>query len=83
MNADPPVISPGTRLRVFRSEVFQNITDILARHRDTLTKLFERQLEQHPLISSVADIELDMALSVQADYEAYIKVSFQVSLNQT
>lgn len=73
MGADPPVITPETRLRTFRNEVFQNITDILARHRVSLSKLFERQREQHPLISSIADIELDSALEVQPDYEAYIK----------
>lgn len=73
MNADPPVVTPETRLRTFRNEVFQNITDILARHRLSLSKLFERQREQHPLISSIADIELDSALEVQPDYEAYIK----------
>lgn len=73
MEADPPVITPATRLRTFRNEVFQNITDILARHRISLASLFERQREQHPLISSVADIELDSALAVRDDYEAYIK----------
>lgn len=73
MDADPPVITPNTRLRTFRNEVFQNITDIQARHRDTLSALFARQRAEHPLISSIADIELDSALSVQPDYEAYIK----------
>jgi hypothetical protein len=73
MDANPPVITPEIRLRTFRNEVFQNITDILARHRVSLAALFERQKEQHPLISSVADIELDSALGVRDDYEAYIK----------
>ncbi|KAF9507500.1 hypothetical protein BS47DRAFT_1366615 [Hydnum rufescens UP504] len=33
MEASPPVITPETRLRTFRNEIFQNITDIAARHR--------------------------------------------------
>jgi hypothetical protein len=74
MNGDPPVITPQTRLRIFRNEVFQNITDILARHQTSLAALFERQREQHPLILSVADIVLDSALSFQPDYDEYIKV---------
>ena len=74
MKSEPPVISPQTRLRVFRNEVFQNIEDILARHRTSLRALFERQQDQHPLVSSISDIELDSAISVQSDYEGYIKV---------
>jgi RHO1 GDP-GTP exchange protein 1/2 len=75
MEASPPVITPETRRRAFRNEIFQNITDIAARHRTSLVALFARQREQHPLISSIADIELDTALSLQNHYEAYIKVT--------
>lgn len=80
MSADPPVIVPQMRLRTFRNEVFQNITDILARHRISLEALYKRQEEQHPLVSSIADVELDAALSLQPDYEAYIKVSLKLSV---
>ncbi|KAF8312518.1 hypothetical protein DL93DRAFT_2229023 [Clavulina sp. PMI_390] len=73
MAADPPVITPETRLRTFRNDVFQNITDILALHRVSLEKLFERQREQHPIVVSIADIELDSAFELQPEYEAYIK----------
>ncbi|KAF9514233.1 hypothetical protein BS47DRAFT_1343378, partial [Hydnum rufescens UP504] len=31
--------------------------------------------EQHPLVSSIGDIKLDAVLSLQNDYEAYIKVT--------
>lgn len=62
MSADPPIITPETRLRVFRNEIYQNITDILALHRSLLASLFVRQKDQHPLVSSIADIELDWAL---------------------
>lgn len=48
--------------------------DILARHQHFLEALYERQRDQHPLISSIADIELDAALQISGEYEAYIKV---------
>ncbi|KAF8339639.1 uncharacterized protein EI90DRAFT_3117436 [Cantharellus anzutake] len=73
MSADPPIIGPELQLRTFRNEVFQNITDILSRHRICLKALYMRQADQHPLVSSIADIELDAALSLQQDYEVYIK----------
>jgi len=63
MEADPPVIKPETRLRAFRNDVFRSITAILARRHIFLGALFERR-EQHPLVSSVADIEIDYAPAV-------------------
>ena len=74
MSADPPIITPELGLRGFRNEVFQNITDILSRHKMCLRALYDRQKDQHPLVSSIADIELDASLSLQQEYEVYIKV---------
>ncbi|SRR5258708_26473278 len=74
MSADPPIIVPELGLRAFRNEVFQNITDILSRHRLCLRALYDRQADQHPLVSSISDIELDASLSLQQEYEVYIKV---------
>ncbi|KAH9960831.1 hypothetical protein BC827DRAFT_1205615 [Russula dissimulans] len=61
--------------RIFVSEVFWNLSDILAHHRHMLRSLFSRQRDQHPLIQSVADIILDNALLFTPKYESYIKHS--------
>lgn len=45
--------------KIFVSEVFWNVNDILSHHKRMLRSLFARQRDQHPLIQSVADIILD------------------------
>lgn len=62
MFANPPVIA-ADRLRPFIQEVFWNLDHILVHHEHMLAALFERQLDQHPLIQSVTDIVLESELS--------------------
>ena len=38
--------------------------------------MYERQREQHPVITSVTDIILDVVLAFREDYESYIKVGY-------
>ncbi len=45
--------------KIFVSEVFWNLNEILAHHQRMLRSLFARQRDQHPLVQSVADIILD------------------------
>ncbi|KAF7799770.1 hypothetical protein EIP86_011012 [Pleurotus ostreatoroseus] len=61
--------APITRQRLegFVYEVFYNMNEILEHHQRLLSRLFDRQLEQHPIIENIGDIILD------APYEAYIK----------
>ncbi|THH20762.1 hypothetical protein EW146_g670 [Bondarzewia mesenterica] len=73
-NAQPEVI-PNERIKGFISEVFWNLGSIRAHHQRMLGSLFARQREQHPLISSLADIILDNALLFMSEYESYIKHS--------
>lgn len=68
----PPVMPPN-KLKGFISEVFFNIDEIMAHHQRMLKALFQRQLEQHPLVQSVSDIVLDAVLSFRDEYESYIK----------
>lgn len=86
--AKPPVIA-SDRLRPFVQEVFWNLGQISVHHERMLAALFERQLDQHPLVQSVTDIVLESELTkkyliahiqhllacfqFQADYESYIK----------
>jgi hypothetical protein len=49
--------------KIFVSEVFWNLNEILAHHKRMLRSLFARQRDQHPLVQSVADIILDSTLS--------------------
>ncbi|KAG1805037.1 uncharacterized protein HD556DRAFT_1328030 [Suillus plorans] len=70
--AKPPVIA-SDRLRPFVQEVFWNLGQIFVHHERMLAALFERQLDQHPLVQSVTDIVLETCFQFQADYESYIK----------
>jgi hypothetical protein len=38
--------------------------------------LYERQREQHPVITSITDVVLDVVLAFREDYESYIKVGY-------
>ncbi|KAJ7650251.1 hypothetical protein FB45DRAFT_887431, partial [Roridomyces roridus] len=73
-SASPPVI-PESILNKFIKEVFGNIDEVVAQHHAMLGALFARQREQHPLVQSVSDIVLDMALNEQflTSYDVYIK----------
>jgi hypothetical protein len=51
------------KLRPFIQEVFWNLDSILVHHEHMLGALFERQFDQHPLISSVTDIVLESELA--------------------
>lgn len=62
MYAKPPVIAPD-KLHPFIQEVFWNLDRILGHHEHMLAALFERQLDQHPLIQSVTDIVLESELT--------------------
>ncbi|KAG2157870.1 uncharacterized protein EDB93DRAFT_730686 [Suillus bovinus] len=70
--AKPPVIAPD-KLHPFVHEVFWNLGDISVHHERMLAALFERQLDQHPLVQSVTDIVLETCFQFQSDYESYIK----------
>lgn len=70
--ANPPVIAPD-KLRPFIHEVFWNLGQISVHHEHMLTALFERQLDQHPLVQSVTDIILETCFQFQSEYESYIK----------
>lgn len=70
--ANPPIIAPD-KLRPFIHEVFYNLGQITVHHEHMLAALFERQLDQHPLVQSVTDIVLETCFQFQSDYESYIK----------
>ncbi|KAG1781631.1 hypothetical protein EV702DRAFT_1177351 [Suillus placidus] len=70
--ANPPVIAPD-KLRAFVLEVFWNLGQITVHHEHMLAALFERQLDQHPLVQSVTDIVLETCFQFQSEYESYIK----------
>jgi len=55
----PHEIMGEERGKAFVSDVFWNLSEILAHHRRMLRSLFSRQRDQHPLVQSVADIILD------------------------
>ncbi|KAI0026487.1 hypothetical protein K488DRAFT_66444, partial [Vararia minispora EC-137] len=71
----PPVIPDPDRRRRFVAQVFATLDAILAHHERLLAALFDRQLEQHPLLQSLADLVLDNALLFLPAYEAYVKNS--------
>jgi hypothetical protein len=73
MQANPPII-PVDRIQNFITEVFWNLGAILAHHQRLVAALFERQRDQHPVISSVSDIILEAVLAFRDDYDSYIKV---------
>jgi hypothetical protein len=56
--------------------VFFNFDRILGHERRLRAALYERQREQHPVITSITDIVLDVVLAFQEDYESYIKVGY-------
>lgn len=60
--ANPPIIAPD-KLRPFIHEVFYNLGQITVHHEHMLAALFERQLDQHPLVQSVTDIVLESELT--------------------
>jgi hypothetical protein len=60
--ANPPVIAPD-KLRPFVHEVFWNLDQISVHHERMLAALFERQLDQHPVVQSVTDIVLESELT--------------------
>ncbi|KAH9945453.1 uncharacterized protein BXZ73DRAFT_86925 [Epithele typhae] len=64
---------PQSRARTFINEVFFNMEKILAHHQRMLDRLFERQLEQFPLVQSVTDIIMHYSLEFSQEYETYIK----------
>ena len=47
--------------------------------RRLLAALYERQRKQHPVITCVTDIILDIVLASREDYEVYIKVGYPFS----
>jgi len=71
----PHEIMTEEKGKTFVSDVFWNLSEILAHHRRMLKSLFSRQRDQHPLVQSVADIILDNALLFTPEYESYIKHS--------
>jgi hypothetical protein len=56
--------------------VFFNFDRILEHERGLRAALYERQREQHPVITSLMDIVLDVVLAFREDYESYIKVGY-------
>ena len=64
----------------FRDEVFFNFDRILGHEHRLLGALYERQREQHPIITSVTDIILDVVLAFREDYESYIKVGYPLTI---
>jgi hypothetical protein len=75
LTANPAIISPPEELHAFVTEVFSNISDIEVIHERLLASLFRRQLKEHPIVISIADVVLDASLSFREQYETYIKVS--------
>jgi hypothetical protein len=79
---NPPIITPRAALEEFVFEVFYNVKEIVAVHEVMVRSLFQRQAAQHPEIRSIADIVLDAALSIQTEYEQYIKVRYLTNKTQ-
>ncbi|KAI0303762.1 hypothetical protein B0F90DRAFT_1816034 [Multifurca ochricompacta] len=75
LSSVPNEIMTEEKGRVFVSEVFWNLKNILAHHQRMLGSLLSRQRDQHPLVQSIADIVLDNALLFTPEYESYIKHS--------
>lgn len=77
IQANPPII-PTDRIQNFITEVFWNLGAILTHHQRLVAALFERQRDQHPVISSVSDIILEAVLAFRDDYDSYIKVRLRL-----
>ncbi|KAG9039251.1 hypothetical protein FRB95_011836 [Tulasnella sp. JGI-2019a] len=73
LSSDPPIIAPTSTLEAFIKDVFSNVSEIEKIHQSMVASLFRRQRKEHPIITSIADILLDAALSFQEQYEVYIK----------
>ncbi|CAE7106355.1 unnamed protein product [Rhizoctonia solani] len=73
LHADPPVISNPGRLDSLVHEVFFNAQDILSIHLELRDRLYERQLDQHPIIQTVADIYLKWLLEHKEPYTRFQK----------
>lgn len=68
---DPPIISPE-RLERFIQDVFHNFGELYAHHRQLLDRLFEIQMKEHPIISSITAPMYDAVLSSKDAYLKYI-----------
>lgn len=69
LEAKPPPI-PLPEAQAFVNEVFGNYKEIMKYHKAMLEQLYQRQMEQHPLVQSIADIMLETLL--RSDFrEAY------------
>ncbi|TCD69356.1 hypothetical protein EIP91_007912 [Steccherinum ochraceum] len=64
---------PPKRVEAFIAEVFCNLDPLLRYHQEMLVRLFNRQMEQHPIIQGVADIVLSTTVEFGPAYEEYIK----------
>ncbi|TIA71928.1 hypothetical protein E3P91_02323 [Wallemia ichthyophaga] len=65
-------IIPNYRIDHFIYEVFGNHVDLFELHNSFIKQLHKRQREQHPIIDSITDCVLSIALNWGEAYETYL-----------
>ena len=68
---DPPIIPPQ-RLETFIQDVFHNLSELHMHHKQLLDQLFEIQIKEHPIISSIAALMHSVFLNSRDAYLKYI-----------
>lgn len=69
---DPPIL-PRERLETFIQDVFHNFSELHVHHKRLLDQLFEIQIKEHPVISSVTAPMCDAFLNSRDAYLKYIQ----------
>ena len=67
-----PLVVPPERLEAFIRDVFCNFSELHAHHKRLLDKLFEIQMKEHPIISSVTTPICDAFLNSRDAYLKYV-----------
>ena len=67
----PPIVPPE-RLERFIQDVFRNFDELRVHHKQLLDRLFEIQIMEHPIISSITAPMHDAVLNFRDAYLKYI-----------
>ena len=59
--------------QAFIRETFFNLAEIFPRHSRMVYRLQERQIESHPVVSTIADVLIDSLIDLLGPYELYLK----------
>ena len=68
---EPPII-PRERLETFIQDIFHNFGELCEHHKRLLDRLFEIQMEEHPIIGSITVPIHDLVSGSRNAYLKYI-----------